>query len=159
MKTITDLFRSLFSARRKEMENRAIQSHSIVTEKANENLNILSTLKKEKHETEDHEMAGVPGVDHTTDRKLPSENQKDSDASEQAGKTGGESGGTAGDVKEGEKEANAKPLTYEQGLIDGRNSKIEEIYFPREDDGIPRFRGFSPKQRQTPDIFSVAREA
>ena len=47
---------------------------------------------------------------------------------------------------------------YQQGLIDGRNQRIEEIYFPKEDDGIPHFRGNASKARPA-SIFSMAREA
>ena len=48
---------------------------------------------------------------------------------------------------------------YEQGLIDGRNSVIEETYFPKGDDGVPHFRGNPSLADPMGDIFSMAREA
>ena len=48
---------------------------------------------------------------------------------------------------------------YKQGLIDGRNSVIEETYFPKGDDGIPHFRGNPSLADPMGDIFSMAREA
>lgn len=48
---------------------------------------------------------------------------------------------------------------YQRGLIDGRNAQIEEIYYPKEDDGIPVFRGKPSNYRSTGDFFSIAREA
>lgn len=48
---------------------------------------------------------------------------------------------------------------YRRGLIDGRNSKIEEIYFPCREDGVPQFRGSNSREISVSDIFSVARNA
>lgn len=48
---------------------------------------------------------------------------------------------------------------YQRGVIDGRNSIIEERYFPVLDDGLPRFRGCQSKMDSLNDIFSMAREA
>lgn len=48
---------------------------------------------------------------------------------------------------------------YQKGLIDGRNAQIEEIYYPKEDDGIPVFRGKPSNYRSSGDFFSIAREA
>ncbi|MCH5237756.1 MAG: hypothetical protein J1E95_08160 [Muribaculaceae bacterium] len=52
----------------------------------------------------------------------------------------------------------AKEEAYREGEIAGRNSKIEEKYFPSADDGIPHFRGMKEKQSST-GIFSLARNA
>ncbi|MCH5234906.1 MAG: hypothetical protein J1E16_06400 [Muribaculaceae bacterium] len=48
---------------------------------------------------------------------------------------------------------------YQRGVIDGRNSRIEEMYFPKIEDGIPHFRGNPSKANPMGDIFSMAREA
>ena len=48
---------------------------------------------------------------------------------------------------------------YQRGFIDGRNQKIEEMFFPKYDDGVPHFRGTPTPQSPSIDIFSLAREA
>lgn len=52
-----------------------------------------------------------------------------------------------------------KAAAYRKGELAGRNAKIEEKYFPKEDDGLPRFRGLENETDKGSDIFSVAKEA
>ena len=46
---------------------------------------------------------------------------------------------------------------YERGLRDGRNSKIEETYFPTCDDGVPVFNGDISNPKSASDFFSIAK--
>ena len=55
--------------------------------------------------------------------------------------------------------AKAIEEAYQRGVIDGRNAKIEEEYFPKTNDGIPQFHGSFSKENSFGDIFSMAREA
>lgn len=96
-----------------------------------ENKTQQTTKNLERNERKDYEISGHPGVDNTVSGKNP------------------------GDDQANERERRA----YERGLIDGRNSRIEERYFPKEDDGIPEFHGSPSKEIKTGDIFRIARDA
>lgn len=53
----------------------------------------------------------------------------------------------------------ARREAYRRGVIDGRNQRIEEIYFRKVEDGVPHFNGDMSKSRSKSNIFSMAREA
>ena len=48
---------------------------------------------------------------------------------------------------------------FRKGVIEGRNQQIEERFFPKTDEEIPRFHGHPSKYLPSDDIFSLAREA
>lgn len=145
MKTLNELVREIFAARR----------------------NNHTKLQNDKQdETDNHESGGVDNMDSEAD---PSTLDVDEEVgqSQPAGEPG--SGGDPGGELE-EDEATPVVMTaeelemrleesYRKGLIDGRNEKIEETYFPLSDDGIPQFRGRPSRNLQAADFFSMAREA
>ena len=54
----------------------------------------------------------------------------------------------------------ARDEAFKEGERAGRNAKIEEEYFPKVDDGLPRFHGtVKPRPTQRDDIFTLARNA
>lgn len=99
----------------------------------------------DNHETESDENPGIPGMDNSD------AGESDGNAQEAIPEPG--DAGTRRDFEAELKEA------YQKGVIDGRNAKIEEQYFPKHDDGIPQFRGAASASNSAPNIFSMAREA
>ena len=52
----------------------------------------------------------------------------------------------------------AKERAYKEGELAGRNSRIEEKYFPQNDDGLPHFNGMKERTGEI-GIFNLARKA
>lgn len=120
---------------------------------------FITSKKSKENETESDEISRNPVMDNPNARK-------DSRIGEECQKQSGESGSgeqqSGGELNEQEEkpksQEDAVKEAYEKGLRDGRNSQIEELYFPKIDDGVPHFRGTVSKEPFS-DIFSMARDA
>lgn len=144
------------------------------------------TKTKKPYETKTNEAFGDYRLADTDTSQNPDDPQKhqgsqESQKSRESQGTGGESGGESGggsgsagsieETPETESSAEIKQTgktpeiekalkeAYERGVKDGRNSKIEEMFFMGKDDGIPEFHGYPRQQTPLSDIFSIAREA
>lgn len=108
-------------------------------------INSLTLKNQTQNETENHEDPGFPGMDN------PDVGQNSRDAEEQQREQ---------DRQQQEREMrDALKKAFDDGVKAGRNSKIEELYFPKGEDGIPVFHGNASKLDCESDIFSLAREA
>ena len=180
MKTIKSLLKELLRSHGTENagETTAVESSKELTTKENdvkrdETGNLPSdgkpeqeeslTVKTNSDETENHEMAGVSDVADTAAAELPGNPEK-TEKADREGET--VSNGNPTDLRElsdheetPAPSENALKKAYEEGYIAGRNSSIEEKYFPKDDDGIPHFHGSPSQNISGSDIFSMAREA
>lgn len=125
--------------------------------------NFNNTKNTDDNEKSNHEMVG----DNSVADSNPSESsEKDQGTSEtqplpkeghgrmtNTNNTDSSNNSNNPDINDLIKEA------YEKGVIDGRNSKIEETFFPKGNDGIPHFHGAPSTLSPIGDIFSMAREA
>ena len=160
MKTLKQLFRTFISEAGKERLISSDKNHSNADKsnvsalkstgnneneynetENNESINIINSQNQDEDETKNHEVAGDNIVAHPdnqeSDRKIETE----------------QSSGVNHDLeKEIEK-------AYNRGLIDGRNARIEETFFPKKAESVPAFRGTPRNSMPSSDIFSVAREA
>ena len=118
----------------------------------------LSTLKQNQDERETDENSRCTGLDNSDAGKDSRTDEKcqTADSSDGAGNYANRES-----LKDNSSSVRQETVeeAYRRGLIDGRNSKIEELYFPNLDDGIPHFRGCPSNEIKSDDIFSVAREA
>lgn len=185
MKTIASILRSLLASRK----NRVVANFQpeAAPGENNSKLQTPKSNSDETETDEDLRVSRVDNPDARESDGNPEE-QEQADASETGGDSGeGESACDPGgeELKEEAKEiaeiseipkeettAENEPAeeketdweealreAYQRGVKDGRNAVIEEKYFPRTDDGIPRFRGSSSRPVLQGDIFSMAREA
>ena len=148
MNTLTTLLKNLLGSKTK------------LPDKNNtKNSNTINPKKSKVDETKTDEISRNPVMDYSDARK-------DSRIGEELQKLSGrssireqQSGGELTEKIEKQKShADAVKEAYEKGLIDGRNAKIEELYFPNIDDGIPYFRDTVSKESSS-NIFSMARDA
>ena len=169
MKTLSDLIRDIFavrSDRRKPLLNQTKKPEISPVQNqpesapASVNKPISLTPKTNSNETETAETPRHPRVDNPDAWQNP-RNNEEIGSTISGGVIASQSpaepaiGNKANEVSE-----DSTGLSdYERGRIDGRNERIEEIYFPKTDDGIPHFRGRPAKPSSGPDIFSMAREA
>lgn len=160
MKTLTDLLRHYVTTRRKTKKE-GYNAPSVTADgSAHETNNILSTLKPEEDEKENPEDPGIPGMAHPAAQETDSDCQK-SEPERHVTEPRSQ------DQLQGEPSSHLSSAdlqrkieaAYRQGIIEGRNQRIEEIHFPKSDDGIPHFHGSPAKGRRAGDIFSMAREA
>lgn len=137
----------------------------------NQGATETKNLNNEHNETETDEIHGDSGMDSADDPQnfrdpsgnQPSEGQETPERTETGGGDSGrgEGGGSTGGgirltIEEYE---SALKESYEKGWKEGRNTGIEEKYFPKNNDGIPRFPGNAQPQNPADSIFSIAREA
>ena len=143
MKTIKTILRDLLTLRSKPK---------------NSSGEISQNLKPNQNETETDESARDPQLDNPDARQDPPVGEECSEKPEGTGESGPgpESGRESGpDRRDIEAEIRK---AYEEGVIAGRNQKIEEIYFPKTD-GIPDFHSSIANDASAGSIFSMAREA
>lgn len=118
--------------------------------------NPIKTTKQNSkaYETKTDESIGVSILDNPDAREDPGTDTRLT----QSPKPGTDSGREP--ARDPEKEfQEALSKAFEEGVIAGRNAKIEETLSHCSDDGIPRFNGGGGKKAPTNDIFSLAREA
>lgn len=177
MKTLTDIFRDMFSARRKAKEEDRNLSPQPAGKPVSDNQPYSLTQKTIKNETENLEVHQVLDVDNSGNPKIAGKSKEkvgetsasrqsdNSEADNLAAAAQAESTGNTVESVHQPEVVSEEPMeetveeAYRRGLIDGRNEQIEELYFPKLNDGIPHFRGSPSKCRPVGDIFSMAREA
>ena len=132
-----------------EPEGASSQPYSLGKQEGAQSIN----QKPKNYERETDEVLGHPGMDNSDARENPR-------ISEEFQATAA-SGVTGSDSSNEEKPDTDRLIreAYEKGLIDGRNSKIEEVHFPTTDDGVPRFNGAAPSSLDYDSIFTLALEA
>ncbi|MCH5228543.1 MAG: hypothetical protein J1F12_00930 [Muribaculaceae bacterium] len=177
MKTLKSIIRELFSER--NASNQRVENETIP---AAENQQTVINHQNQDDETENHEMDGSDRLDTSIDQQDDRDAEKFQESVESGDGDGdgeGERSGTDADTGTGtgeneedtereiEREITLTELpefkaalekAYNEGVIAGRNQKIEELHFPKKEDNIPAFKGITEKPVQT-NIFSIAREA
>lgn len=148
MKTLSAVIREIFAARRTDPCRPPVAKE---TDAEPENQNSL-TQKTQNNETETDENRGNPVVDNSSSGE---NHGTDQEFKEPTDRGTGQRGVRPEDTSEFQE---AVKRAFEEGVKAGRNAKIEETYFPKQDDGIPHFRGTTPSAPSN-DIFSLAREA
>ncbi|MCH5226061.1 MAG: hypothetical protein J1D77_08655 [Muribaculaceae bacterium] len=154
MKTLSNLIREIFAARRSDRERPPVVE--------NPRPKVKPIQKPQTNETKDHQDPGNPQLDNSLDREA------DGDAQEQQSTNSNPQSGTQLESQQEREQQEREQReqfeqelrnAFQQGVIAGRNTKIEETFFPTTDDEIPRLNGRSPRQGSLDDIFSLAREA
>lgn len=139
---------------------------------------INTTLKTNQDETETDESAGIPVVDNPPLGENPGDDQGEKRGAGELTPSSSDSPSERKTQEETSSQTLADPQkddpgqseednetqkrieeAYRKGLIDGKNARIEERFFPKNDDGIPNFRGRPQLPPPLSDIFSMAREA
>lgn len=135
---------------------RSLQSDSLAKEDTtvSQSETQFNNPNNTNHETETDETPGDPELDNPSVGEDPGYDE------EPQGGTSHHPGGepSAGGLDREALKAALK-AAYDEGVIAGRNAQILERHFPNEDDGIPDFRGFTPKPEPYGNIFSIAKEA
>lgn len=120
----------------------------------------LQTFKTNSDEKETDETDRNPELDNSLAQETCGNLSSEERTGESEPRPGGINRGInpleLPEVKEAIKKATEE--AYLKGEIAGRNSRIEEVYFPTKDDGVPHFRGYVSRKPSS-DIFSMAREA
>ena len=157
MKTLKSIFRQLLNGSKENKsptQNKNAASEQEIKTKAETSNN--NHLKNRSDETENVESARNSELDNPDVGENPGNREKLEESEGGSGNGEAESGGLSRETDNGRELEIA--AAYEKGVIDGRNQKIMELYFPDMEDGIPRFRG-SASSDLTTGIFSLAREA
>lgn len=181
MKTIKEMLKDLL--RSSTLKENEMKKEVEMAGSANEDKPAIdasqsqTNLNFKNYETENHESAGDPCMAPADAQKsgVETEREKNERGQEEGagrGEAGGDSGTPGRGVIENETEIREKGEmatksernyekeiadAYQKGLIDGRNQKIEETYFPKNDDGVPHFHGCSNPYSPVSDIFNIAR--
>lgn len=162
MKTLSEIIREIFSVRAGAVK---LPSDPVSVKSEEQDLDINPVNKNaetKEDETETDEDAGDIGM-ADPDNQETDGNAEGTEQQNQPGQPGhSEQPGLSvatGAVGENLNIEEALKAAYKEGLIAGRNAVIRERYFPKNDDGIPRFRGAPSKTKNSSDIFSMAREA
>lgn len=103
----------------------------------------INPLNFQKDETESDEIPGDPKLDNSTAREIA---RTDEELRTERDGSGERPGITVEEA-------------YQKGVTDGRNAKIEDLFFPESATSIPHFRGNASKIVSAADFFSMAREA
>lgn len=163
MKTLKSIFKDLLKnqpdSQEQQTENATNNRSSNPNETQSQRQASAETVESEinqnqnQNETETDEMAGADRMDNpdspgTVENSQGTETEIVSDQ-KQSNSEGECGGASTSEVEE----------AYRKGYLEGRNSKIEETYFPKTQDGVPEFNGSPAKFSQLGDIFSIAREA
>ena len=163
MKTIKSLIRDILRKDKPEkpQERDAKEEHSEPKNAVEAQNEVINPLNSNNNETENHEMDRDSGMADPADPKISGDFQRPGNESGESEETDrGESQPVESKGEETTADMAVKIReAYEKGLIDGRNSRIEEVYFPKENDGVPVFHGSNRKSTPSTDIFSMAREA
>lgn len=158
----------------KEKEDNSSDESTVALKNADESNNTINSLSKNSQdETEIHEDDRNPNLDSAPDQETAHDADKqESGGSQLSGNdNGNDTGGKSRQVEpdKGEKKAEpekiSKSLTpqdlenaYQKGLIEGRNRKIETIFFS-DKEKVPHFKSSALSLSPSADIFSLAREA
>lgn len=178
MKTLSKILKEIFALRRQDIQPNFQPLNSITDERETDESARVSgmdtsdseedspNLQREQtiQSSEGEESAKLGGGSDGAEGSTPLQSEPGGDGSG-AGE-GADSELADKDVETAQNENLEDPEflkaieeAYQKGLKDGRNARIEERYFPKENDGVPHFRGGAVKIPSGGDIFSIAREA
>lgn len=143
-----------FVANNDNNENNGNNAKNDNNDKNNNIGNNANNTNTSKNETETNENPGDNRMVHPISQQT---DRNDQDNQKQPESGGTEFRGT-GKPGEGDLETMLQ-AAYREGVTAGRNQAIEELYFPKDDDGVPMFNGSTNKVTSGADIFSMAREA
>ena len=147
MKTLKTLFRQLLYGEKEKEHEAPLEINNPIN----------SPIKSYNDERETDEIPGNPNLDSPIPPETSS-TVEELQSFRQSGDPGGESERKSGGEPGIEFDSQLREA-FEKGVIEGRNQRIEELFFQNHDDGIPAFRGAVFPQSPGSDIFSLAREA
>ena len=170
MKTISELLKEIFAVRRNDKPKDDLSKS--LTQKENQEItnqpDLLTNQNSKENETEISEIAGNPelvATDIAQGSSIAKESGPDIVDREE---TEGQPKDSRSEIKESSTVETIldNPCVQEalkeaflQGEKAGRNQMIEMKYFPKDNDGIPAFRGSIPKKSTVTEFFNIAKEA
>lgn len=168
MKTISSLIREIFSLRNNPHKPKPTERAPEEMKSKTQQHESENQRHQKQDETETDEIRRDPEMDSAVAREIAG-NAESSQGADR-GKSGEPKPGSEEiemtrmqketSPAESEKSLAEKEIekAFQQGVIAGRNQKIEEKFFPQSD-GLPVFHGMPAKGASSIDIFSLAREA